>query len=219
MSLLTLVIGNKNYSSWSLRPWIFMRHMDIPFEEKRVSLFVDTTRGELAPYDSNYKVPVLQDGDRIVWDTMAIMEYLNDQFLDGRGWPSDTGVRAVARSVSAEMHSSFTALRGACPMNCRKHFPGFPIGEEARRDVARIEHLWARCRKEFGHGGDWLFGDYSIADAMYAPIVMRLHGYDVSVDASTKKYMDTVLASAHLQEWIEAGRQETEVIAEDEVAV
>lgn len=212
----TLIIGNKNYSSWSLRPWIWMRQAGIPFTEKRVSLFVDSTREELEPYFSNCKVPVLQDGRLLVWDTLAILEYLAEQHPTAGGWPDHTQARAVARSVSAEMHSGFAALRGAMPMNCRKHFPDFSYPGAVQADIDRIVMLWTHCRNRYGADGDWLFGRFTIADAMYAPVVVRLHGYDVKVSGVAQQYIDAMLANPHLQEWIEAGRQETEVIAKDE---
>ena len=216
MSQYTLVIGNKNYSSWSLRPWIWMKQAGIPFTEKRVSLFVDTTRTELEPYFSNYKVPVLQDGDLLVWDTLAILEYLGEKHPQAAAWPEDLQARALARSISAEMHSSFTALRGAMPMNCRKYYPEFEYSDTVQRDIDRVVRLWTHCRKEYGAGGDWLFGRYSIADAMYAPVVMRFHGYDVKLPRVAQLYVETTLANPFIEEWVEAGRQETETIEQNE---
>lgn len=214
MSSYTLVFGNKNYSSWSLRPWLWMRQCGIPFSEQRIALFTDTYKEELKPYYSNFKVPVLLDGDFIVWDSLAIVEYLAEKH--GHGWPADEKARAVARCVSAEMHSSFTALRSAMPMNCRKHFPGFVISDDVQQDIDRIVDLWEHCRTSYGAGGDWLFGDFSIADAMYAPVVLRLHGYDVTTSGIAGDYIQHVLANEHIQDWIEAGRRETEVIGQDE---
>jgi len=216
MSDYTLIIGNKNYSSWSLRPWIWMKQAGIPFTEKRISLFVDTTRQELEPYFSNFKVPVLKHGELLVWDTLAILEYLAEQHPQSGGWPADTRARALARSVSAEMHSSFTALRGAMPMNCRKHFPDFRYSQAVQADIDRISTLWAHCRSQYGAGGDWLFGEFTITDAMYAPVVMRLHGYDVKVTGVVQQYVDTMLGNPHVQDWIRAGREETEIIEQDE---
>jgi len=217
MSSYTLVIGNKNYSSWSLRPWFLLKQAGVPFTEKWVSLFVDTTRGELAPYFSNYKVPVLMDGDLTVWDTLAILEYLAEKHPEANGWPRDPQARAVARSVSAEMHSSFAALRSAMPMNCRKHFPGFQYSENVKRDIDRVAEIWRHCREQYGDGGPWLFGEFSIADAMYAPVVLRFNGYDVKLDGVAREYVESVLGNTHIQSWIEAGKAEKEVIAQDEV--
>lgn len=217
MSSLTLIIGNKNYSSWSLRPWIFMRQMVIDFAEKRIPLFTETMETDLAPYFSNTKVPVLLDAGLIVWDTLAIMEYLSEQYLAGKGWPDDKKARAVARSVSAEMHSSFTALRNELPMNCRRQYPGFRISVAVEADIKRIAEVWRKCRTEYGANGPWLFGDYSIADAMYAPVVLRFKGYAVTLGELEEAYMENVLKQSAMQEWIEAGKQEKEVIAMDEV--
>lgn len=217
MSNYTLVIGNKNYSSWSLRPWIWMKQAGVPFTEKWISLYVDTTRDELAPYFSNYKVPALQDGEMTVWDSLAILEYLAEKHPEANGWPRGAQARAVARSVSAEMHSSFTALRSTMPMNCRKHFPGFQYNESVQRDIDRIVEIWQHCRGQYGDGGPWLFGEFSIADAMYAPVVLRFSSYDVKVDGVAREYVDTMLGNSHLQSWIKAGTAESEVIAQSEV--
>jgi glutathione S-transferase len=217
MTAYTLVFGNKNYSSWSLRPWFWMRQCGIGFEERRIALFTDTYKDELAPYFSNGKVPVLVDGDFVVWDSLAILEFLAERHPDANGWPRDPRARATARAMSAEMHSGFAALRGALPMNCRKRFPGHVIDEAVQRDVDRIVALWEHSRTRYGAGGDWLFGGFSIADAMYAPVVLRFHGYDVPLSGAARDYVQFVLANAHIQDWIEAGRRETEVIGEDEV--
>ena len=217
MSNLTLIIGNKNYSSWSLRPWIFMRQMSIEFAEKRIPLFTETMESDLAPYFSNSKVPVLLDGNFIVWDTLAIMEYVSENYLLNKGWPAETKARAVARSISAEMHSSFTDLRNELPMNCRKQFAGFNISSSVQADIDRISAIWRKCRTEYGAGGDWLFGNYSIADAMFAPVVLRFKGYDVSPGDIEESYMQVVLNQPAMQEWIEAGKQEKEIIEMDEV--
>lgn len=217
MSEYTLVIGNKNYSSWSLRPWLWMKQEGIPFVEKRVSLYTDSYKEELKPYFSNHKVPVLQDGELAVWDTLAILEYLAEKHPDKNGWPADSRARAVARSACAEMHSSFTALRHAMPMSCRKHFPDFEYDDAVQQDVDRISELWAYCREEFGQDGPWLFGAFSIADAMYAPVVLRFQTYDVALPSFAREYVNTMLENPHLIEWIEAGKNEIEVLAQYEV--
>lgn len=217
MSRYTLVIGNKNYSSWSLRPWFWMKQCGIPFEENRIALFTSTYKDELEPYFSNGKVPVLLDGEFVVWDTLAILEYLAARHPDALGWPQHPQARAVARAASAEMHSSFASLRAALPMNCRKHFPGYTIGETVQQDVDRVVALWEHCRQYYGTAGDWLFGDFSIADAMYAPVVLRFHGYDISLPDTARDYVRHVLDNRHIQDWMEAGRRETEIIAADEV--
>ncbi len=214
--MLKLIIGNKNYSSWSLRPWFFMKQMGLPFVEHRVALYEAESDSKLEAYFSNYKVPVLQNDALIVWDSLAIMEYLSDTHLDNRGWPQASEIRAVARSISAEMHSSFTALRSALPMNCRKQFQNFDLTTDVQKDIRRIEQIWRYCRQRYSQAGGWLFGDFSIADAMFAPVVLRFQGYGVPLDAVAKEYMQWVMTNTHLQDWVEAGRCETEVIAEDE---
>lgn len=214
---LRLVIGNKNYSSWSLRPWIFLRHFNLPFSEKWVSLSVETTYQELEPFFSDYKVPVLQDEGLTLWDSLAILEYLSETYLDNRGWPADKNARAIARSVSAEMHSSFPDLRAELPMNCRKQFSERTLSKAAQHDISRVMTLWNYCRTEFGSGGEWLFGDFSIADAMYAPVALRFHGYQIELDNNAQTYVTSMLNHPGIKEWVEAGRQEIEVIEEDEV--
>jgi glutathione S-transferase len=219
MSALTLVIGNKNYSSWSLRPWFFMQQHNIGFMEKRVPLFTPATDAKLEQYGSDYKVPVLVDGDLIIWDSLAILEYLSEKYLGGTGWPGQEAARAIARSVSCEMHSSYANLRSELPMNCRKTFHGIELSPAAAREVGRIKSLWRRCRSEFGKAGEWLFGDFSIADAMFAPIALRFHGYGIPLEGIEKEYVQTVLTQPAILEWIEAGKAETEIIEEDEIGL
>jgi glutathione S-transferase len=212
-----LVIGNRNYSSWSLRPWIFMKHFRVDFDEKRVPLFTETTDAELAPYFSDCKVPVLVDDDRIIWDSLSILEYVSETRLESRGWPADVEARAFARSVSAEMHSSFTNVRNELPMNCRKQFTGIELSAAAAREVERIKTIWRTCRTRFGSGGEWLFGDFSIADAMYAPVALRFSGYGIPLDGIEQNYVQSVLSHPGIIEWIEAGMAETEIIDMDEL--
>ncbi len=217
MTDLTLIIGNKNYSSWSLRPWIFMKHYNIAFNEKRVALFTETSNDELAEYYSDYKVPVLKDGKLIIWDTLSILEYVSEKYLQSKGWPQDEKIRSTARSISAEMHSSFMSLRNELPMNCRKQFNNIKLSIEAEREVERVKTLWRYCRREFGNEGEWLFGKYSIADAMYAPIALRFHGYHLPLNDVEANYVKSVLNQPDIIEWIEAGKVEKEVIEEDEI--
>jgi len=212
VSELTLIIGNKNYSSWSLRPWMLLRHHQLDFSEIRIPLYIETTREALSKYHSDFKVPVLLDGDLEVWDSLAILEYLSDNYLGGAGWPSEQKACAVARSVSAEMHSSFVALRTELPMNCRERFENMRLSAAAMHDVERIKALWRYCRQTFGGEGEWLFGDFSIADAMFAPVALRFDGYGIAVDDVEKAFIDTVLRQTYISEWIEAGKAETEVI-------
>lgn len=219
MSKLKLVIGNKNYSSWSLRPWVFMKQNGMLFEEERVLLFVESTRQQLSQYNSDFKVPVLQDGDLLVWDTLAIMEYVSETCLDSSGWPADPSVRAVARSVSCEMHSSFMNVRNEMPMNCRKRFKNIALTSEAQQEIERITALWRQCRAQYGSAGEWLFGEYSIADAMFAPVALRFYGYHIKLGKVEQAYVNSVLEQDCIKEWMEAGRQEVEILEEDEVQV
>lgn len=217
MSGLTLIIGNKNYSSWSLRPWIFLRHHKINFNEKRVPLFVDTTKAELAEYDSDFKVPVLKDNDHIIWDSLSILEYISETYLENHGWPKSHKARAYARSISAEMHSSFFNVRNEMPMNCRKQFNNIKFSQAAINEVERIKHLWRECKNHYGKNGEWLFGDFSIADAMFAPVALRFSGYSIPLEGIEAKYVSSILQHPAIIEWINAGKQEREVIEEDEI--
>ena len=217
MNNLELVIGNKNYSSWSLRPWFFLKNLGIDFEEKLVFLFEEDTEEKLKPYFSDEKVPILIEDNLQVWDSLAIIETIADKFPDKNGWPKDPNARATARAVSAEMHSGYFALREALPMNCRKHFPDYPITDDVQTDIDRIISVWEFCKINYGSNGPWLFGEFSGADAMFAPIVLRLSGYDVKVSGISKDYIDMVMRNKHIQSWIEAGKAEKQIIKIDEV--
>ena len=219
MSNLTLVIGNKNYSSWSLRSWIFLKHHQLDFKEKRVALFTETTDEELSEYDSDYKVPILEDNGLVVWDSLSILEYVSEQYLEDRGWPADTHARSVARSISSEMHSSYFSVRNELPMNCRKRFNAVKLSTEATREVERISWLWRKCRREYGETGEWLFGEYSIADAMFVPVALRFHGYNIQLSNVEACYVKSVLNHPAIVEWIEAARLETEVIEAQEIEI
>jgi len=217
MSNLTLIIGNKNYSSWSLRPWIFMKQNQIAFTEKRIALFTATTNHELASYNSDFKVPILKDGDLLIWDSLSILEYLSERYLSNSGWPVDVDARAFARSISNEMHSSFSSVRKEMPMNCRKKFQDIRLSAKAEHEIERIKSLWRQCRTHYGRDGEWLFDHYSIADAMFAPIALRFEGYSIALDNISNDYVQSVLAQPHIKEWIEAGKAEKEIIPEDEI--
>lgn len=217
MSNLMLVIGNKNYSSWSLRPWLFLKHHNIDFKENRVPLFVESTASQLEEYGSDFKVPVLKDSDLIVWDSLSILEYVSEVYLGGGGWPDEPEVRSVARSVSSEMHSSYTNVRSEMPMNCRKKFEKINLSQGAEREIGRITSLWRTCRTGYGEGGEWLFGDFSIADAMFAPVALRFNGYSVPLSGIEAEYVQSVLNHPAIIEWVEAGKQEKEVIPENEI--
>lgn len=217
MSELTLVIGNKNYSSWSLRPWIYMKKKGIKFTEKRIALHMENTTKLLEPYFSGYKVPVLIDDGLLIWDSLAILEYLAEKYPDHNGWPNNSNARATARSVSAEMHSSFSTLRNELPMNCRKKFRNFTLTSKVLNDIERIRDVWRYCKKTYGQKGPWLFGEFCIADAMFAPVVIRFEGYDVPLEGVEKEYVQLVINDPFLIEWIDAGKQEKEIIEIAEV--
>jgi glutathione S-transferase len=204
---LTLVIGNKNYSSWSLRPWLVMRHFGVPFEEVRLPLDTPEFERGIERWSPSGRVPVLHRGDLVVWDSLAIAEYVNEAFLDGRAWPSDRAQRAVARAASAEMHSGFQALRNELPLNCRKRAKNFVPSTEAKRDIDRIGELWRECRAHAG-GGEFLFGDFSIADAMYAPVVLRFRTYGIALGDVERRYADAILALPAVREWLAAAEAE-----------
>ncbi|HEY0721707.1 MAG TPA: glutathione S-transferase family protein [Gammaproteobacteria bacterium] len=212
MSALTLVIGNKNYSSWSMRPWLVLRQAGIPFEELRIPLYTPDTSAALARWSPSGKVPVLHDGELVVWDSLAICEYLAERYPDKGLWPADAAARAVARSVSAEMHAGFAELRSALPMNSRRHITGRAINEGGRSDIARVTAIWNSCRSRFGAGGPFLFGGFTIADAMFAPVVLRFATYGVVLEGAARAYADAITSLPAIQEWLAASREEAETI-------
>jgi glutathione S-transferase len=216
MSDLTLVIGNKNYSSWSLRPWILMKHLGVEFREAIVRLNQPETRDELETYGPSGKVPVLRQGELCVWDSLAICEYIAE--ITGRGWPKDARARAVGRSVSAEMHSGFANLRSEWPMNARARNRRTPMTPSLEADIDRVEEIWNDCRRRFGKsGGPWLFGEYSIADAMYAPVVLRFNTYGAQLSETARWYMASVIEDPVLQEWLQAAQNEPWTIESSEI--
>jgi glutathione S-transferase len=215
MAPLTLIIGNKNYSSWSLRAWLFMRHVGLEFAEIVIALDIPGVREELDRYSPSGRVPVLRHGKLCVWDSLAICEYAAE--LSGKGWPKDTEARAVARAVSAEMHSGFSTLRSLWPMNARARNRRTAITAALEADIERIDEIWNDCRGRFGGGGPWLFGDYSVADAMYAPVVLRFNTYGARISQTARWYMASVLEDAALQDWLQGAKQEPWTIAADEV--
>jgi glutathione S-transferase len=215
MAALTLVIGNKNYSSWSLRAWLLAKHVGVEFDEIVVVLDAPDTREQLEKHSPSGRVPLLQDGDLRVWDSLAICEYLAE--LSGKGWPSSRAARAVARSVCAEMHSGFNTLRWLWPMNARARNRRTAVTAALEADVERIDELWNDCRGRFGGGGPWLFGEYSVADAMYAPVVLRFNTYGARISQTARWYMASVLEDDPLQEWVMAAQHEPWTIAADEV--
>lgn len=209
--MLTLVIGDKQLSSWSLRPWILLRHLGLAFEEVRLPLDTQRFRDEIGRWSPSGRVPVLLDGDLRVWDSMAICEYASE-LAGGAGWPGDRGLRAAARSISAEMHSGFQALRSIWSMQATSRGVDVPPTPEVSADVARIDAIWSDCRARHGRHGPWLFGEqYTIADAMYAPVALRFTTYGARVSQAAGHYRDHVLADPHLQEWLRGAAHEIAV--------
>jgi glutathione S-transferase len=214
---LKLIIGNKNYSSWSFRPWIAMKVAGIPFDEEVISLDAPDFKPRVSKISGTGKVPVLDDGGIHVWESLAILEYLAERFPAARLWPIGPAARARALVVSSEMHAGFLPLRRALPMNMWRPVKRRDLNDEARANVRRIQAMWAECRNRYGAGGPFLFGPFGAADAMYAPVVSRFHTYDVEVDAPTRAYMDAMMALPAWSEWTAAALKEPWVLAEDEV--
>ena len=214
---LTLLIGNKNYSSWSLRPWIAMKAADIPFSETVLPLGMPEFKSRVGAVTGSGKVPALIDGDVHVWESLAILEYLAEKFPAAPLWPADAAARAHARAIAAEMHAGFLPLRRHCPMNFWRPVRRRDLTPEVGGDVRRIDAIWSECRKRFGQGGRFLFGDFGAADAMYAPVVSRFHTYAVEVSAASRAYMDAVMTLPAWREWDSAARKEQWVLAKDEV--
>ena len=208
MSELTLVVASKNYSSWSLRPYLALAHTGQPFREVLVPLDEADTAAKIAQYSPSGRVPALRHGSIAIWDSLAICEYLAETFPQARLWPQDTEARAVARAVTAEMHSGFSALRQNMTMDIRARKPGKGRAPGVAEDIARIQALWNDCRSRFGQGGPFLFGHFTIADAFYAPVVTRFVTYDVELDAVARAYRDAVLALPAMKAWTEAGKNE-----------
>lgn len=211
---LHLVIGNKRYSSWSLRPWLAATAAGIPFTETVIPLDEPGTRAAILAHSPSGRVPCLVDGDVTVWESLAIIEYLAERFPDRTVWPADAAARALARAVSCEMHAGFAALRTACPMDLGLVPAPGPRNGEATADVARIVALWRDCRDRFGAGGPFLFGGFSAADAMYAPVVTRLVHYGFALDDDTRAYVDAVLALPAMRRWTAEAAAEPWVLPE-----
>ncbi|CAN1212391.1 GST N-terminal domain-containing protein [Tumidithrix helvetica PCC 7403] len=217
MTNLTLVIGNKNYSSWSLRPWLAMRQFGLEFDEVRIPLYTPETPAQIRQYSPSGKVPTLLHGNLVIWDSLAICEYLAELFPSFHWYPEDRAARALARSISAEMHSGFQALRQNMGMNCRAKLPGKGLTPEVEKDIDRITTIWKECRQEFGTKGEFLFGRFTIADAMYAPVVLRFMTYGVPLDPVCQAYYQAILTLPATQAWIDAGVVETEIIPQFEL--
>ncbi len=211
-----LIIGNKNYSSWSLRPWLLMQEAGIDFEEHRIVLDTPTAKHDIAEFSPSGRVPVLLLGDLTVWDSLAICETVAERWPDRSLWPGDADERAHARSISAEMHSGFDYLRECMPMNCRAMGRKVPIPDELGADIDRVIAIWSECHKRYGDRGGWLFGNFSVADAMYAPVVLRLRTYGINLPESAGYYPHRLLESKAMQSWLAAAECETEVIEAEE---
>jgi len=208
---LILVIGNKNYSSWSMRPWIVLTAFDIPFREIRILLDQPDTTKKIAEYSLAGRVPLLVDGELTVWDSLAICEYLAERYADKKLWPQDVAARASARSVCAEMHSSFLSLRTSMAMDIRGKFPGEGRTPQTQADIGRISEIWEGCLSKYGHH-QFLFGEFSIADAYFAPVVMRFRSYGVFLAPALQAYMERMIAHPAVSSWISDAEAETEFL-------
>lgn len=216
-----LYIGNKNYSSWSLRAWLMATKSNLTFNEINLTLDTDSFYQQLKSVSPSLKVPTLVDADITVWDSLSICEYLNDSYLAGSAWPQDSKQKAKARSIASEMHSGFNAVRSALPMNIRaKRY--VELTDAVRKDIQRIDDIWSQQMAEFAPSSDqgsWLFGQWSIADMMFAPVVMRFITYGIEVSAASRAYMDHVVNCPEMQTWINAAKAETDIVAADEAGV
>jgi glutathione S-transferase len=213
MSSLKLVIGSKNYSSWSMRPWLLMRELDIEFEEVQIPLRQPDSLERKLAFSPSGKVPILIDGDLRVWDSLAIIEHLAERFSDKRLWPAESDARTLARSVSAEMHSGFASLRARMPMNCRAHRPEAGRGPGVQEDVSRVCAIWRECRSRHESVGEFLFGEFTAADAMFAPVASRFRTYGVELDGVEARYAQAILALPAVADWTLAAREEPWSIA------
>lgn len=213
---LKLILGNKNYSSWSFRPWIAMKVAGISFAEEVISLDAPDFKARVGGVSGTGKVPVLIDGDVKIWESLAILEYVAEKFPDARLWPGEPVARAYARTISAEMHAGFVPLRRHCPMNMWRPVKSRELPADVATNVARIDAMWTDCRRRFGRGGPFLFGAFGAADAMYAPVVSRFHTYAVGVGAESRAYMAALMALPAWSDWLEAARRENWVLPEDE---
>ncbi len=213
---LKLVIGNKNYSSWSLRAWLLLSEAGIPFEELRLVLDTPEYAESIRRYSPAGRVPVLMIGDKPVWDSLAIAETVAERWPQTGLWPDDADARAHARSISAEMHSGFLALREAMPMNCRAMGRRVSLPQPVTHDIDRIFDIWSDCRERYGDNGGWLFNRFGVADAMFAPVVLRFRTYGINLPDSACHYPARLLRSEPLQNWLAACESEVEVIEQDE---
>jgi len=213
MADMTIYLGNKNYSSWSLRPWLVLKRTTITFDEVVIPLYQPGSRETILKYSPSGRVPALQHGSVTVWDSLAICEYLAESFPNFALWPQDSTARAAARAVSAEMHSGFGALRAQLPMNIRSSFPGRDLTPEAQADINRVMAIWRDCRSRFGDGkGPFLFGQFTIADAMFAPVVTRFRTYRTDLEREAEAYCAAILALPAMQEWLAAAKNEPMIV-------
>ncbi|PTY38996.1 hypothetical protein BGP77_09600 [Saccharospirillum sp. MSK14-1] len=216
MNDLTLIIGNKNYSSWSLRAWLLLTQFRIRFKEIRIPLFDAKTDALMAQYSPSRKVPVLDLGGLAIWDSLAIAETINERFLDGQGWPGQPNLRALGRAAVAEMHSGFGAVRANMPMNCRRKVVGFKPDAATQQDIDRLNELLGQLLEK--SGGPFLLGDFSIADAFYAPIASRFATYDITTPKPVSQWMDELNRLEAMQQWLSDARDESETIDASEIA-
>jgi glutathione S-transferase len=216
MTDLTLYIGNKNYSSWSLRPWLVLKQTTVAFDEVVIPLYQPASRETILKYSPSGRVPALKHGDITVWESLAICEYLAESFPTFGLWPKEAAARAVARAVSHEMHAGFCALRDHLPMNVRSSFPDRDVTPEVQADINRIMAIWRDCRSRFGAGGEFLFGGFTIADAMYAPVVTRFRTYRVELERDAETYCDAIMGLPAMQEWVAAARNEPMIVEQYE---
>lgn len=215
MSALILVIGTRNYSSWSLRPWLLLRHLGLPFAERLIELDSAAFTSEVPKLSPTGRVPVLLHGELRLWESLAICEYVSE-LAGGGGWPADAAGRAQARALAAEMHAGFEALRSACPMNARATGRRVAWTPPLARDLRRIDAIWSGCRREHDARGPYLFGAFSAADAMFAPVVLRIRTYGLPLSGLAARYQENMLGDAHLCEWIRAAEQESTVLPHEE---
>ncbi|HEY3794257.1 MAG TPA: glutathione S-transferase family protein [Bradyrhizobium sp.] len=210
---LKLIIGNKNYSSWSMRPWLALRANNIAFDEIFIPLYTgEADKKRILGFTRSGKVPALLDGEVTIWDSLAIIEYAAERFPEARLWPEDRASRAHARAISAEMHSGFAALRNECGMNLHRPVGGIALSADARDDIARVQQIWIECRERYRQSGPLLFGAFSGADAMFAPVVHRFRTYAIEVESTARGYMDAMMALPAFREWTSAALAETLVI-------
>ena len=209
---LKLIIGNKNYSSWSMRPWIGLKVAGIPFDEEVISLYDESSKAKILAHSPAGKVPILIDGDVRVWESLAILEYAAEKFSGFGFWPADPAARAHARAISTEMHAGFAPLRSECGMNMWRPPAKRALSADAQANIARVQEIWTQARAKFGAGGPFLFGKFSAADAMYAPVVSRFETYAIDVSAPVKAYMQAMIALPAWAEWRRAALREPWVI-------